>query len=142
MTRYKLNGAIAAYVPKHPSTLIDLDKLRKAKDLSPIDRVEAYYRSLIVAKEPRFRELMNTVVMFASVEGGVAEDETEAARMVRDAAKAANDIIVGGYKLHEVVLYLRRVATRYQMGRNARLAQAKEALRLSAQAANNSTTEH
>lgn len=142
MAKWKLNGAITAYVPKHPTTLVDLDKLRKAKDLTPIDRVEGYYRSLVAAKDPRFRDLMNTVVMYGSVEGSVSSDENEAARMVREAAKAANDQTVGGYKLHEIVLYLRRVANRYKMGRNYRLALAKEALKKVSQQGDSSTTEH
>jgi hypothetical protein len=130
MVRYKLNGAIAAYVPKHPSTLIDLDKLRKSKDLSVIDRVEVYYRMLIAAKESRFRDLMDTVVMAGSVEGSVSSDSNEAARMVREAAKEAKDRFVSDLKLHTIELALNRVAARYKMGRNYRLALAKEALQL------------
>ena len=130
MGKPRLNGAIAAYVPKHPSTLIDLDKLRKAKSVSFIDIVEVYYRKNIENKDPRFRHLMDSVVATGSVEGSVAEDESESARIVREMALRENDNLVGKAQLHDIVLALRWVAKRYTMGRRERLVAAMEKLHL------------
>lgn len=149
MARYKLNGAIAAYVPKHPSTAIDLARLKTSTaTLTFNDRVEGYYYKLIA--QQRFRALMDTVVSYSSVEGSVTADEYAAARMVRDAAKADKDDIVaeakaetfkvkrGGRTMEvttahgdqRVLHSLRVVASRHQMNRNKRRKAAIEALKL------------
>jgi len=93
----RLNGAISAYVPKHPATALDLAKLKTTgAALSFHNRVEAYYYRLI--PNARFRALMDSVVAYASVEGSISSDENAAARMVRELAKGEKDDIVAEAK--------------------------------------------
>ena len=60
---------LPAYVPKHPSTAIDLARLKTSTATLTAfnDRVEGYYYKLIA--QQRFRALMDTVVSYSSVEG-------------------------------------------------------------------------
>jgi hypothetical protein len=157
----RLNGAISAWVPKHPATALDLAKLRKTKDRTFTDRVEPYYVKLVTDLKlgERFRALMDSVIAYDSVEGKVSFDECEAARMVREAAQEVKDDVVskalpGTYKdkdgvekpgargLNKIAIALRVVAKRHQMSRTARLAAAKEAMQLAAAKDGDSLTEH
>ena len=126
----KLNGALAAFVSRYPTTFPDLKRLyRGAVKLQDWQRVMPHYEELLY--DPKlgatFRALMESVTQDTSVHGAVPEDKTIAAQMMQVRAQNKGDAYVGEtLNLHRIGIVLEQCAKRYGMDRRQRLAAAKE----------------
>jgi hypothetical protein len=129
----KLNGALAAFVSRYPTTFSDLKRLyRGAAALQDWQRVMPYYEELLY--DPKlgatFKPLMESVTQDTSVHGAVPEDKTVASQMIQAKAMAKGDADVGTMSLHRIGIVLEQCAKRYGMNRRQRLAAAREQLAL------------
>lgn len=106
----------AIALPKTVSALMDQQKNKTLKTLH--DQVTVIYLSLYETKE--FQELLEAVYNEQSVEGTMAIDDVEAARMLRDYAESEGNGYVARQKLGTLVRSLRVVMRRYRVGREER----------------------
>lgn len=108
-----------ALVKPLPKTVSDLIDQRKGKfDRTLNDMVEDLYLKLW--ENSTFQRFLEAVQDGEAVEGSLACDDHEAARMLREAAQAAN-LPCKGKPLASFKMALKVVMRRYQMSRRERL---------------------
>ena len=87
------------------------------------DRVEDLHIKLL--NDPKtsgkYIETLQAVTDAEAVEGSLAIDNADAARMIRDLARNSGDRIIGSLKLKAIVTHLNVVLKRYGMLRSQRL---------------------
>lgn len=102
-----------------PTTLSEVAAARGVKPREPnklTDRVETYFSPRYNAQTPEgasFRALFEAAFNVDAVEGKISIDRTEAARLIREDAIAANDTMVGGVQLSKLTAAVNIVARRF-----------------------------
>jgi hypothetical protein len=134
MAPKKLNGALAAFVSRFPTTFADLKRLYKGTTtLKDWQRVLPLCEELLYDPKlgAQFRAVMESVNQDTSVHGAVPEDKTIASQMIQARALAKGDIYVGEtMNLHRIGIVLEQCAKKYGLSRRQRLAEAKHQLKL------------
>jgi len=100
-------------IPDSADRMIALRKARRERSL--VDPVDALLPAMI--EIPEFRRLLLSVDNADAVEGSVRADFQEAARLLRDRAKAQKDEMLGSAKLTSIATALKRALhSRYNIG--------------------------
>jgi hypothetical protein len=91
-------------------------------NLTNNDRVERLHMKILndPKKSERYRDSLNAVTDAEAIEGSLAIDNADAARMIRDEAGASGDHVVAKLKLKAIVVHLNVVMNRYGVSRAAR----------------------
>jgi len=133
MAKSKLNGAVAAFVTRFPTTLADFERMRAtSKHTKDWQFVMPHFKKGLYDKTTgdHFKALCNGVNAESSVEGKVADDCVLAAEWVRGIAKEANDPVVSAWHTPRIRKALTYCAKQYGMGRSQLLQAALEQARL------------
>lgn len=102
-----------------PQTVEELEGQRERPAKPTLNAaVEALHKALW--PNPDYRKLFLATFNEDSVEGSMAADDQEAARMIRNEAIKRNDTVVMGRNLVTIVKALRIVAKRYNIARKQR----------------------
>jgi hypothetical protein len=86
------------------------------------DRVEDLHLKLVndPKRSAKYLDALRAVTDTEALEGSLAIDNADAARMIRDAATEAGDHVIAKLKLKAVVIHLNVVLKRYGMSRAER----------------------
>jgi hypothetical protein len=112
------NRHLRPVAPALPANISDWErKVNTARTLN--DQVEMYHRRL-VNSSPEYRAFLRAVWDEDTVEGKQILDDNEAARLIRIAAREAEDDFVGERNLATLIKALRVVVRRYGQSRKER----------------------
>lgn len=86
------------------------------------DRVEDLHLKLVndPKKSQQYLDSLRAVTDTEAIEGSLAIDNADAARMIRDVASATGDHVIAKLKLKAIVIHLNVVLKRYGMSRAER----------------------
>lgn len=104
--------------PPLPEKIEDWERFLKTQRTLN-DEVEALHRPL-VGESPEYRRLLRAVYDEQAVEGSLAADNLEAARMIREKAKTIDGNEVADEKLATIAKSLNIVLRRYHSSRRER----------------------
>ena len=105
--------------PQLPASVVDLMAKRRNRDFRTLnDEVEAIY--LYLYDNPEFKAFLYAVYDEQAVEGSLAADNIECARMIRQTAKTRGNVEVSRQKLATIVKALNVVLRRYNESRKER----------------------
>jgi hypothetical protein len=99
------------------------DWVRKTQfNLTNNDRVERLH--LKILNDPkrfeRYRDSLNAVTDAEAIEGSLAIDQADAARMIREEAAASGDHVIARLRLKAICIHLNVVLERYGQSRKSR----------------------
>lgn len=106
----------AIALPRTVSALMEQKKTSNQRTLN--DHVESIHLSLY--EDAEYQQLIDAVYPEQAVEGSLIADDLEAARMIREKARAIGDLTVANQKLATLVKSLGVVLRRFGIGRKER----------------------